>query len=66
MRTIVALGKRFLVDDSGPTATEYAVLIGFIVFSIYGAILVYGGSVSGRWENNTNRLSSAIDDALGN
>lgn len=38
--------KQFLAEDSGPTATEYAVMLALIVLVCLGAITVLGTKTS--------------------
>ena len=38
--------KRFLVNEDGPTATEYAVMLALIIIVAIGAITLLGQKVS--------------------
>ncbi len=48
-RTTLAIGFRFLRGTDGPTAVEYAVLLGLIVLTAAAAIAAVGSSVHGLW-----------------
>ncbi len=51
------LGARFLIDESGPTATEYAVLLALIVMLCFVTIGAVGTKVSDTFaylDNNVN------------
>lgn len=49
-----------LRDESGPTATEYAILLGLIVVVLMGAVNTFGNTTSGLWAQNANRIISAL------
>jgi pilus assembly protein Flp/PilA len=51
---------RFLGDESGPTAAEYAVMLGLIIGVVITAVSAVGNSTNGIWANDTNRISSAL------
>jgi pilus assembly protein Flp/PilA len=40
---------RFLRDDSGPTAVEYAVMLALILGVIIGTVSAFGGAQQGYW-----------------
>ncbi len=42
---------RFLRDESGPTAVEYAVMLALILVSVMGAIGIVGNQTGGMWGN---------------
>ncbi len=46
MKNIVDRSKRFLEDESGPTTTEYAVMLTLILLVVLGAISGLGGTVT--------------------
>jgi pilus assembly protein Flp/PilA len=46
MKSIMDTTKRFLRDEGGPTATEYAVMLTLVIFVCLGAIGGLGGTVS--------------------
>ena len=51
---------RFLQDDEGATATEYAVMLGLIMVACIGAISYFGSSAGGSWVDTSNRLQAAM------
>ena len=58
-----ALGH-LLRDESGPTAVEYAVMIGLILAVAISAIAALGGGVEGRWQQNATAIINAINGEL--
>ena len=51
--------RRFLVDTSGATAVEYAVICGCIFLVIIAAMINFGAAAT----NMFNNLSNAVDSA---
>jgi pilus assembly protein Flp/PilA len=51
--------KRFLQDESGPTAVEYAVMLALIVVVCVGAITVLGQNASGTFAGVSTTLKAA-------
>ncbi len=49
---------RFVCDESGPTAVEYAVLLAMIMLSILGVIGVVGNQAGGMWGDIQTDLDS--------
>jgi pilus assembly protein Flp/PilA len=43
--------KQFLVNEDGPTATEYAVMLALIIIVALAAITLLGNKVSGIFSN---------------
>ena len=52
----VTLIKRFLLDESGPTAVEYAVMLALIVIVCIGAISAIGQSSSVVFQEVADQL----------
>ncbi len=50
--------RRFMISESGPTATEYAVMLALIVLVCVGAIIGIGQSVDGAFTNLDSNLPS--------
>ena len=50
----------FLVDEGGPTAVEYAVLLGLILIAVIGAVGSIGVGTSGLWSNNSNAIDAVM------
>ncbi len=42
---------RFLRDESGPTAVEYAVMLAMILMAVIAVIGVVGNQAGGMWGN---------------
>ena len=43
------MAYRFLLDDDGTTAVEYAVMLGLILLSAISAISAFGQGTGGLW-----------------
>lgn len=54
---LLASTYRFLQDEDGPTAVEYAVVLALILLAVMGSILVLA--------NNTKDSFDASGDAIG-
>jgi len=50
----------FLRDESGPTATEYAVMLALIVGTCLVSIGFFGSSAGGSFVDTSNRLDTAM------
>ncbi|HCO23955.1 MAG: Flp family type IVb pilin [Gimesia sp.] len=48
--------KKFLVDEDGPTAVEYAVMLAAIVMVCIAAIAAIGTRTNGLFENATTEM----------
>ena len=51
MSKLLAGAQRFLRDESGPTAVEYAVMLALIVVVCISAITTLGGNASNIFNN---------------
>ena len=49
---------RFLNDESGPTAVEYAVMLALILVSCLAAIGLVGGEAGGSWHATKDKLDT--------
>jgi pilus assembly protein Flp/PilA len=45
MRNLISRAKTFIVNEDGPTATEYAVMLALIIIAALGAITLLGTRV---------------------
>jgi len=54
---MISKAKRFLADESGPTTTEYAVMLTLVLFVVLGAVTGLGATVTG--------VFASADAALG-
>lgn len=59
-RTIAAGIQRFARDESGPTATEYAVMLALIIVICLVSIGMLGGTVNGMYEDSGNQIATAV------
>lgn len=50
---------RFLQDESGPAAVEYAVMLALILAVIIGAVVTLGQGNGGMWASNGSALQAA-------
>ena len=51
--------RRFLASEDGPTAVEYAVLIGLIVVALITVVKNLAGSISGTFSTVSSTLGAA-------
>jgi pilus assembly protein Flp/PilA len=58
MRNISGFLRRFLGDDNGPTAVEYAVMLSMIVAVCMGGIRTLGTNLSTSFTNTATSLGS--------
>ncbi|MCK4342250.1 MAG: Flp family type IVb pilin [Phycisphaerae bacterium] len=56
MKALVSRMKAFLVDEDGPTATEYAVMLALIIVVAIGAITLLGQRVNTMFGEVTTSL----------
>jgi pilus assembly protein Flp/PilA len=49
---------RFLRDESGPTAVEYAVMLALVLMSIIAAISTFGGAAGAMFGNIDTQFSA--------
>jgi|APIni6443716594_1056825.scaffolds.fasta_scaffold8236628_1 pilus assembly protein Flp/PilA len=52
---------RFLQDESGPTAVEYAVMLAMIIGSCIAAITLVGGEAGGSWHDTSHQLDTFMN-----
>ena len=60
---IVSFVQRFLNDESGPTAVEYAVMLALVLMAVISAINAVGNSTSAMWQDDATKISSAVNTA---
>jgi pilus assembly protein Flp/PilA len=58
MREVFSRINRFIVSEDGPTAVEYAVMLGLIVVAIVGVVSNLAKSVSGTFSTVSSTLGS--------
>ncbi|MGC9328926.1 MAG: Flp family type IVb pilin, partial [Candidatus Hinthialibacter sp.] len=55
--------KQFLVAEDGPTAVEYAVLLGLIIVATIGLVMTLGGSVKSIFQTASDEVGTAATTA---
>ena len=51
---------RFLADEDGPTAVEYAVMLGLIMMARFSAVALVGTNTASSYVNSTNSINKSI------
>lgn len=51
--------KKFIVDDSGPTAVEYAVMLGLIIAVCLVAVMLFGTNLGISVDDSQQRMERA-------
>jgi pilus assembly protein Flp/PilA len=59
MKKVMTRVHRFLVSEDGPTAVEYAVLMGLIVVALVTVVKGLAGSLSQTFSSVSGTLSTA-------
>ena len=59
MHNLIAQVRRFLDGEDGPTAVEYAVLVGLLVVALISVISGMGASMSGTYSAVSSALSAS-------
>jgi pilus assembly protein Flp/PilA len=59
MKQVMTRVRRFLVSEDGPTAVEYAVLVGLIVVALVTVVKNMAGSLSTTFSSVTGTLNGA-------
>lgn len=54
---------RFLQDESGPTAVEYAVMLALVLVAVMTAITSVGNTTLSIWTNNSEKITTAVNSA---
>ena len=50
--------KKFLSEEDGPTAVEYAVMLALILATIVAAITGVGFNTLSMWQDNANQMQA--------
>jgi pilus assembly protein Flp/PilA len=53
--------RSFLLDEQGPTAVEYAVMLALVLVAIISAINAVGNSTSAMWQSDATKISNAVN-----
>jgi Flp pilus assembly pilin Flp len=59
MRGVMMRAKRFLTSESGPTAVEYAVMLGLITVGLIATISGLASTMSGTFSTVSSTLGSS-------
>ncbi len=60
MMTVTRI-RRFLEDEQGPTAVEYAVMLALVLVAVIGAVNAVGNATSTKWQDNATQISNAVN-----
>jgi len=52
---------RFLQDETGPTAVEYAVMLALIIGTCIASVSFFGTTAGGSWLDTSSRLDTAMN-----
>jgi pilus assembly protein Flp/PilA len=52
---------KFLRDESGPSAAEYAVMLALIIGTCLAAITSFGGQAGGTWHDTSQKIDAAVN-----
>jgi pilus assembly protein Flp/PilA len=52
--------KKFLCDESGPTAVEYAVMLALIVVACIGAVNQMAAATADSFDTSANEIAAAL------
>jgi Flp pilus assembly pilin Flp len=50
---------RFLSEEKGAVATEYAVMLALILMGVFAAVTAVGGQSGGMWSGIVSRITGA-------
>jgi pilus assembly protein Flp/PilA len=53
---------QFLIDESGPTAVEYAVMLALIIGTCVAAITTFGTEAGGSWQDTNTKLDTYMNN----
>jgi len=59
MNQMIARVRQFVVSEDGPTAVEYAVLMGLIIVALVTVVKNLAGSISGTFSQVSSTLGAA-------
>jgi len=60
MRSITKKIQRFLLSEDGPTAAEYAIMLGMILMVILATVYLLGSRTSDSFSNSSASVSAAV------
>ncbi len=53
--------RKWLYDDQGVTAVEYAVMLALIIVALISSINAIGGTALNYFENDATKIGGALD-----
>ncbi len=53
---------RLLLDEEGPTAVEYAVMLALIIMAAMGSIELVGSATSNSFDDSTTQMTNAFNN----
>jgi len=56
VKTLWTNTKKFLKSEDGPTATEYAVMLGLIIVACLGTLAILGGQLNDSFTSTSDAL----------
>jgi pilus assembly protein Flp/PilA len=59
MQTLIAQVRRFLIGEDGPTAVEYAVLVGLLVVALISVMSGMSASMSSTYSTVSSALAAS-------
>ena len=59
MKKIIALVQAYTTKEDGATAIEYGLIAAGIALAIAGAVVAFGGSLNGLFEDMSTTLDTA-------
>ncbi|HUG90243.1 MAG TPA: Flp family type IVb pilin [Planctomycetaceae bacterium] len=59
-RRLLQSARRFLRDESGPTAVEYCVMMMLVLLVCITAVQLVGRAANDNWTNSSNRLQETL------
>jgi len=62
-RPCIARAARFLTDDSGPTATEYAVMLALIIIVAMSAITALGSNANNTFSYVASHVNTTASSS---
>ncbi len=60
MKSIADKITRFLLSEDGPTAVEYAVILGLIFLVVLAAVNSLGLATSGSFDDSSNSIDAVL------
>jgi len=63
MKNMIQTVKQFLIEEDGPTAVEYAVLLGLIIIGAITVITTLGTSITSIFTSASTKVGAAATTA---